>query len=78
MRIDHDEIGSAKPWMRIAHDGVGSANSPVRVDADEIGSAKTLMFMNCSPSKYNIDETIMSLKWATRAKKVTNAVAKQK
>merc|ERR1719301_223417 len=40
------------------------------------GSAKTLMFMNCSPSIYNLDETTMSLKWATRAKKVTNTITK--
>merc|ERR1719324_1804696 len=40
------------------------------------GSAKMLMFMNCSPSIYNLDETVMSLKWASRAKKVTNAVTK--
>merc|ERR1719158_1548353 len=41
------------------------------------GTAKTLMFMNCSPSIYNLDETIMSLKWATRAKRVQNVVQKQ-
>jgi hypothetical protein len=40
------------------------------------GSAKTLMFMNCSPSVYNLDETVMSLKWATKAKKVSNTIAK--
>merc|ERR1711937_516440 len=42
------------------------------------GTAKTLMFMNCSPPIYNIDETIMSLKWASRAKKVTNTISKQR
>lgn len=42
------------------------------------GSAKTLMFMNCSPSIFNLDETTMSLKWAMRAKKVTNTVQKNR
>merc|ERR1711959_829150 len=42
------------------------------------GSAKTLMFMNCSPSMFNLDETVMSLKWASRAKKVSNTVTKHK
>lgn len=36
------------------------------------GTAKTLMFVNCSPASSNIDETTMSLKYATRAKNVTN------
>eukprot|EP00931_Biecheleriopsis_adriatica_P019055 TRINITY_DN13107_c1_g2_i1.p1 TRINITY_DN13107_c1_g2~~TRINITY_DN13107_c1_g2_i1.p1 ORF type:complete len:1365 (-),score=418.25 TRINITY_DN13107_c1_g2_i1:57-4115(-) len=38
------------------------------------GSAKTLMFVNCSPASSNCEETLMSLKWATRAKEVTNDV----
>lgn len=40
------------------------------------GSAKTLMFVNCSPASSNLDETLMSLKYATRAKKITNATKK--
>merc|ERR1719247_4092875 len=40
------------------------------------GSAKTLMFVNCSPAKSNMDETSMSLKYATRAKNVTNKAVK--
>eukprot|EP00397_Hematodinium_sp_SG-2012_P022206 GEMP01022992.1.p1 GENE.GEMP01022992.1~~GEMP01022992.1.p1 ORF type:complete len:296 (+),score=59.32 GEMP01022992.1:129-890(+) len=36
------------------------------------GSAKTLMFCNCSPASINCDETVMTLKWATRAKQVKN------
>jgi kinesin family protein C2/C3 len=36
------------------------------------GSSKTLMFVNCSPASSNVDETTMSLKYATRAKNVTN------
>lgn len=36
------------------------------------GTAKTLMFVNCSPASSNADETTMSLKYATRAKNVTN------
>jgi len=36
------------------------------------GSAKTLMFVNCSPASSNLDETTMSLKYATRAKTITN------
>jgi len=38
------------------------------------GSAKTLMFVNCSPAASNVEETLMSLKWAGRARQVTNDV----
>merc|ERR1719217_938704 len=38
------------------------------------GSAKTLMFVNCSPAASNAEETLMSLKWASRARQVTNDV----
>eukprot|EP00746_Dinoflagellata_sp_MGD_P067593 gnl/MRDRNA2_/MRDRNA2_27903_c0_seq1.p1 gnl/MRDRNA2_/MRDRNA2_27903_c0~~gnl/MRDRNA2_/MRDRNA2_27903_c0_seq1.p1 ORF type:complete len:646 (-),score=110.21 gnl/MRDRNA2_/MRDRNA2_27903_c0_seq1:188-2125(-) len=34
------------------------------------GSAKTLMFVNCSPAESNQEETRMSLKYASRAKKI--------
>jgi len=34
------------------------------------GSSKTLMFVTCSPASSNLDETLMSLKWATRAKNI--------
>jgi len=37
------------------------------------GTAKTLMFVNCSPASSNLDETFMSLKYAQRAKKITNS-----
>eukprot|EP00929_Paragymnodinium_shiwhaense_P112112 TRINITY_DN8036_c0_g1_i2.p1 TRINITY_DN8036_c0_g1~~TRINITY_DN8036_c0_g1_i2.p1 ORF type:complete len:1551 (-),score=329.92 TRINITY_DN8036_c0_g1_i2:193-4845(-) len=37
------------------------------------GSAKTLMFVNCSPALSNVHETLMSLQYATRVKKITNA-----
>merc|ERR1712228_1004903 len=40
------------------------------------GSSKTLMFVNLSPASSNADESIMALKYATRAKKVTNAAKK--
>merc|ERR1719316_982384 len=30
------------------------------------GSAKTLMFVNCSPTGLSAEESLMSLKWATR------------
>jgi len=36
------------------------------------GTAKTLMFVNCSPAWSNISETIMSLSYAARAKRITN------
>merc|ERR1719183_1177709 len=42
------------------------------------GTAKTLMFVNCSPANSNIDETIMSLKYATRAKMIKNTAKKAK
>lgn len=41
------------------------------------GTAKTLMFVNCSPASSNVDETAMSLKYATRAKNVTNKTVRQ-
>lgn len=34
------------------------------------GTAKTLMFVNVSPASSNIDETVMSLNWATRVNKI--------
>merc|ERR1719221_1397542 len=40
------------------------------------GSAKTLMFVNCSPAASNADETMMSLKYAARAKKITKNIKK--
>merc|ERR550532_789958 len=40
------------------------------------GSSKTLMFVNCSPAASNLDETLMSLKYAQRAKKITNTAKK--
>jgi len=39
------------------------------------GTAKTLMFVNCSPAKSCVDETLVSLKYATRVKKITNSVS---
>jgi len=36
------------------------------------GTAKTLMFVNCSPNKSNISETLMSLTYAARTKRITN------
>merc|ERR1712217_941959 len=40
------------------------------------GTAKTLMFVNCSPASSNMEETMMSLQYAARAKKITNVVKK--
>ncbi|CAG7663388.1 unnamed protein product [Allacma fusca] len=40
------------------------------------GNAKTLMFVNISPSSFNLDETIISLSYASRVKQVTNAVTR--
>jgi hypothetical protein len=37
------------------------------------GTAKTLMFVNCSPATSNLQETVMSLNYATRVRKITNA-----
>merc|ERR1711862_729338 len=42
------------------------------------GSSKTLMFVNCSPAHSNADETVQTLKYATRAKKVANTITKDK
>mmetsp|Transcript_13699 Transcript_13699/g.38927 ORF Transcript_13699/g.38927 Transcript_13699/m.38927 type:complete len:257 (+) Transcript_13699:2-772(+) len=41
------------------------------------GSAKTLMFVNCSPANSNMDETIMALKYAQRAKTIKNDAKKK-
>lgn len=38
------------------------------------GNAKTLMIVNISPSECNLDETLTSLIYATRAKTITNYV----
>ena len=42
------------------------------------GTSKTLMFMNCSPASSNVEETAMSLKYAQRAKMITNDTKKRK
>jgi len=42
------------------------------------GQSKTLMFVNCSPASSNGDETLMSLKYATRAKQIKNSAKKVK
>jgi len=59
----------------------GSKNVPYRnhkltmLMQDSLGgSSKTLMFVNCSPAAGNFEETQMSLKWASRARQVTNDV----
>ena len=41
------------------------------------GNAKTLMFVNFSPADYNSDETVSSLSYAARVKKIVNNAAKQ-
>jgi len=41
------------------------------------GSSKTLMFVNCSPASVNLKETMNALKYATRAKKITNCLKAQ-
>jgi len=40
------------------------------------GTAKTLMFANVSPASVNFAETVMTCKWAQRAKNVTNTGGK--
>ena len=40
------------------------------------GNAKTLMFVNISPADYNVDETITSLRYASRVKLIQNAAIK--
>jgi len=40
---------------------------------DSLGrTAKTLMFVHCAPGKRNVEETMATLKYASRAKKITN------
>ena len=41
------------------------------------GNAKTLMFVNFSPADYNVDETVSSLSYAARVKKIVNNASKQ-
>jgi kinesin family protein C2/C3 len=38
-------------------------------------ASKVLMFVNCSPASSNVEETLMSLKYAARAKKMKTGVA---
>lgn len=40
------------------------------------GNAKTLMFVNISPSSFNLDETLMSCTFANRVKQVTNGATR--
>lgn len=40
------------------------------------GNAKTLMFVNISPADYNVDETVVSLTYASRVKLITNDASK--
>ena len=40
------------------------------------GNAKTLMFVNISPADYNLEETVISLMYASRVKLITNKAAK--
>jgi hypothetical protein len=60
----------------------GNEHVPYRNDpltqlmADSLGgNAKTLMFVNVSPASSNIQETLSSLNFASRCKKVTNSVS---
>jgi hypothetical protein len=41
------------------------------------GTSKALMFVNCSPASSNFDETMMSLNFATRAKKISDTVTQR-
>lgn len=53
-------------------------NKLTQVMQDSLGgNAKTLMFVNFSPADYNCDETVTSLNYASRVKKITNNAAKQ-
>jgi kinesin family protein 5 len=36
------------------------------------GNARTALIITCSPAKYNLDETISTLKFGARAKQVKN------
>eukprot|EP01062_Namystynia_karyoxenos_P013172 TRINITY_DN14745_c0_g2_i1.p1 TRINITY_DN14745_c0_g2~~TRINITY_DN14745_c0_g2_i1.p1 ORF type:complete len:1190 (+),score=353.65 TRINITY_DN14745_c0_g2_i1:156-3725(+) len=53
-------------------------NKLTQLMADSLGgNAKTLMFVNVSPSMYNVDETVSSLNYAARVKLITNQATKQ-
>lgn len=44
-----------------------------RVLQDSLGgNAKTALLINCSPSSYNVNETLSTLRFGTRAKRITN------
>ncbi|CAJ1460708.1 unnamed protein product [Effrenium voratum] len=62
----------------------GSAHVPYKnhkltqVMSDALGgTSKTLMFVNCSPASSNFEDTLMTLKFATRAKNITNDVKRK-
>eukprot|EP00746_Dinoflagellata_sp_MGD_P005749 gnl/MRDRNA2_/MRDRNA2_111134_c0_seq1.p1 gnl/MRDRNA2_/MRDRNA2_111134_c0~~gnl/MRDRNA2_/MRDRNA2_111134_c0_seq1.p1 ORF type:complete len:835 (-),score=249.09 gnl/MRDRNA2_/MRDRNA2_111134_c0_seq1:256-2574(-) len=42
------------------------------------GTARTLMFLHCTPSHHHMDETIMTLKWGSRAKKLASVAGTEK
>lgn len=52
-------------------------NKLTQVMQDSLGgNAKTLMFVNFSPADYNADETVTSLNYAARVKKIVNNASK--
>jgi hypothetical protein len=53
------------------------SNKLTHVMKDSLGgTSKTLMFVNCSPSGWNAEETRGSLDYASRVKSITNEVGK--
>eukprot|EP00405_Crypthecodinium_cohnii_P013090 CAMPEP_0206433522 /NCGR_PEP_ID=MMETSP0324_2-20121206/8579_1 /ASSEMBLY_ACC=CAM_ASM_000836 /TAXON_ID=2866 /ORGANISM="Crypthecodinium cohnii, Strain Seligo" /LENGTH=1009 /DNA_ID=CAMNT_0053899795 /DNA_START=7 /DNA_END=3038 /DNA_ORIENTATION=- len=71
-------LGDVISGLTSNHTIIPYRNHPLTMLMQDVlgGSAKTLMFVNCSPATSNMDETYMSLKYATRAKKITNKVKK--
>lgn len=68
-------------WLRVGQLGVAACSPPCAVWRPQLtrmlqeslgGNSKTALIMNCSPAEYNVLETVSTLRFGTRAKRVRN------
>jgi len=71
-------LGDVMEQLTTGSKSIGYRNHPLtNILQDALGgTAKTLMFANVSPASVNFAETVMTCKWAQRAKNVTNTGGK--